>query len=241
MCSDISARSGQLEIKVKIMGMQASEDRNTAIRVLLVDDHVILRQGLCLMLSEEDDFEVVGEAGTGKEALHLATQFKPDIALLDIYLGTSNGLDVAKQILHGSPETRIVMFTGFNDEELLFNAIRVGVHGYLQKTLPIEALLAALRAVHQGERVLGEPRAVTQVLNEFNRISKEQTRTRSGLNTTEIEIVRLAAQGCSNKEIAMRQFWSEITVKRKMQDIYRKLHVADRAQAVAEVMRRGLI
>lgn len=223
------------------MGMQTSEDRERLIRVLLVDDHVILRQGIRLMLNEEDDFEVVGEAGTGKEALNLAAQLQPDIALLDIYLGTANGLDVARQILHSSPDTRIVMFTGFSDEELLLNAIRVGVHGYLQKTLSIDGLLSALRTVYQGERVLGEPRAVTQVLNEFNRIAKEHTRIRSGLNTTEIEIVRLAAQGCSNKEIALRQFWSEITVKRKMQDIYRKLQVADRAQAVAEVMRRGLI
>jgi DNA-binding NarL/FixJ family response regulator len=223
------------------MVIQTSEDKNTLIRVLLVDDHAILRQGIRLMLSEEDDFEVVGEAGTGKEALNLTAQLQPDIVLLDIYLGASNGLDIAKQLQRLSPNSRIVIFTGFNDEELLFNAVRLGVHGYLQKTMSIDDLLSALRAVYQGERVLSEPRAVTQVLNEFNRITREQTRARSGLNTTEIEIVRLAAQGCSNKEIAMRQFWSEITVKRKMQDIYRKLQVADRAQAVAEVMRRGLI
>jgi len=211
------------------------------IRMLLVDDHEVLRQGLCLILAQEDDFEVVGEAGNGKAALTLAMELQPDIVLLDIYLGNSNGLDIARQILHISPETRIVIFTGFNDEDLLFNAIRLGVHGYLQKTISFENLVVALRAVKQGERVLGEPQAVTQVLNEFNRLTKEQNRARSGLNTAEIEIVRLAAQGYSNKEIAGRQFWSEITVKRKMQDIYRKLQVTDRAQAVAEVMRRGLI
>src|SRR5207245_5835162 len=102
-------------------------------------------------------------------------------------------------------------------------------------------LISPLRAVHQGERVIGDPHAVTQVLNEVNQITKPQIRLRSGLNTLEIEIVRLAAEGCSNKEIASRKFWSEITVKRKMQDIYRKLQVTDRAQAVAEAMRMGLI
>jgi DNA-binding NarL/FixJ family response regulator len=119
--------------------------------------------------------------------------------------------------------------------------MRIGVHGYLQKSLPISELLPALRAVYWGERVIGEPRAITQVLGEFERVTKEQERIRSGLTDIEIELVRLAAQGCSNKEIASRQFWSEVTVKRKMQDIYRKLQVTDRAQAVADAMRMGLI
>jgi DNA-binding NarL/FixJ family response regulator len=119
--------------------------------------------------------------------------------------------------------------------------MRIGVHGYLQKALPIDELLASLRAVYQGERVIGEPCAMTQLLTEFEKLTKEQERIRSGLSDLEIELVRLAAQGCSNREIASRQFWSEITVKRKMQDIYRKLQVTDRAQAVAETMRMGLI
>ena len=119
--------------------------------------------------------------------------------------------------------------------------MRIGVYGYLQKTLPTDELLAALRAVYRGERVVSEARAITRVLSEYERLTKEQERVRSGLNDLEIELVRLAAEGCSNKEIAARQFWSEVTVKRKMQDIYRKLQVSDRAQAVAEAMRMGLI
>ena len=223
---------------------QMSEQTNSAearIRILLVDDHEVLREGLCMILAEEDDFKVIGEAGSGKAALNLAMELQPDIVLLDIFLGTSNGLDIAKQLQRSCPNTHVVMFTGFDDEDLLFDAIRIGVHGYLQKTMPVHDLISALRAVQQGERVIGDPHAVTQVLNEFNRLTKTQNRLRSGLNTLEIEIVRLAAEGCSNKEIASRKFWSEITVKRKMQDIYRKLQVTDRAQAVAEVMRKGLI
>lgn len=211
------------------------------IRVLVVDDHEIVRKGICAMLGEQADFEVVGQAGTGNTAVALAMQLRPDIVLLDIFLGSTNGLDIAQQLMRGCPQTRIVILTGFTDEGHLFRAIRIGVHGYLQKALPIDELLAGLRSVYAGERVIGEPRAVTQLLGEFERVTKEQERIRSGLSDLEIELVRLAAEGCSNKEIAARQFWSEVTVKRKMQDIYRKLQATDRAQAVAEAMRMGLI
>jgi DNA-binding NarL/FixJ family response regulator len=220
---------------------QATQLAHTPVRVLVVDDHEIVRKGLCTMLSEQADFEVAGQAGTGNVAVALAMQLQPDIVLLDIFLGATNGLDIAQQLMRGCPQTRIVILTGFTDEGHLFRAIRIGVHGYLQKALPIDELLAALRSVYAGERVVGEPRAVTQLLGEFARLTKEQERIRSGLTDLEIELVRLAAEGCSNKEIAARQFWSEVTVKRKMQDIYRKLQATDRAQAVAEAIRMGLI
>ncbi len=184
---------------------------------------------------------VVGEASTGPETIALALQTLPAMLLLDIFLGTSNGLDIAQQLQRICPETRIVIFTGFLEDEYLFRAVRIGVHGYLQKSLPLEHLLAALRAISQGERVIGEPRAVTQILNEFSRMTREQERSRSGLSEREVELIRLAAEGCTNKEIASRCFWSEVTVKRKMQDIYRKLQAGDRAQAVAEAIRTGLI
>jgi DNA-binding NarL/FixJ family response regulator len=219
----------------------AKHSKPTPIRVLVVDDHEIVRKGLCTMLEEQDDFEVVGQASSGNLAVTLAMQLQPDIVLLDIFLGAFNGLDIAQQLQRACPKTRVVILTGLTDDGHLFRAMRIGVHGYLQKALPIDELLTALRAVQQGERVIGEPRAVTQVLGEFERLTKEQERVRSGLSDLEIELVRLAAAGCSNKEIASRQFWSEVTVKRKMQDIYRKLQVTDRAQAVAEAMRMGLI
>ncbi len=215
--------------------------QQAVIRVLVVDDHELIRRGLCAVLGEQEDFEVVGQAGTGNAAVMLAKQLKPDIVLLDIFLGNANGLDIAQQLQRGCPDTRIVIVTGYNDEGHLLRAMRIGVHGYLQKALPSGELLAALRSVYRGERVIGEPQAITRVLSEYERLTKEQERARSGLSDVEIELVRLAAEGCSNKEIAARQFWSEVTVKRKMQDIYRKLQVTDRAQAVAEAMRMGLI
>jgi DNA-binding NarL/FixJ family response regulator len=203
---------------------------------------VILRQGIGVLLNQEDDFEVIGEAENERTAVSLTMELKPDIVLVDMFLETSGALDTAKQLLRISPNTpRIVLYAGSNDEKLLFEAIRIGVHGYLQKTLSIDDLQRALRAVHRGERVLGESKAITQVVVEFHRLTKEQNRLKWGLDMKEIELMRLVSKGCTNREIGKQVYWSEVQVKRKMQDIYRKLQVSDRAQAVAEAMRHGLI
>jgi DNA-binding NarL/FixJ family response regulator len=223
------------------MVTQIAEQKDAPIRVLIVVDHVILRQGIRVLLNEEEDFEVVGEAENEKAALSLAMESKPDIVLVDMFLEASSGLDTAKQLLRCSPDTHIVLFAGSNDEKLLFEAIRIGVHGYLQKTLSIDDLRRALRAIQCGERVLGESEAITQVVIEFHRLAKEQHRLDRGLSTVEVELVQLASNGYTNKEIGKELFWSEVQVKRKMQDIYRKLQVTDRVQAVAEAMRHGLI
>jgi|SRR5258707_2727766 len=214
---------------------------STSIRIIVVADHVILRQGIRAMLHQENDFKVVGEAENGRIALRLVTELGPDIVLIDTSLEATNGLDIAQQLLRSSPNTRIILFAGSNDEKLLFEAMRIGIHGYLHKTLSIDDLQKALRAVQGGERVLSESQAVTQVLVEFHRLVKEQNRLNRGLSTTEIELIHLASKGYTNKEIGKQHFWSEVQVKRKMQDIYRKLQVSDRAQAVAEAMRQGLI
>jgi DNA-binding NarL/FixJ family response regulator len=217
------------------------EHVDTHIRVLVVDDHVLLRQGLREILSKEKDFQVVGEAEDERVAVSLSRELKPDIVLINLELDHSSGMDVAKQVLRNAPTTRVVLYAGSNDEKLLFEAVRIGVHGYLQKTLSIADLQRALRAVQCGERVLGESQAVTQVVIEFHRLAQEQNRLHWGLSAREVELVRLAAQGLTNKEIGKQVFWSEVQVKRKMQDIYRKLNVTDRAQAVAEAIRHSLI
>jgi len=227
-------------MQVETFATRASRQQ-AIIRVLVVDDHELIRRGLCAVFDEQEDFEVAGQTGTGNAAIILAKQLQPDIVLLDIFLGNANGLDIAQQLQRACPETRIVIMTGYTDDSHLLRAMRIGVHGYMQKALPTAELLEALRSIYRGERVIGEVRAMTRVLSEYERLTKEQERVRSGLTDLEIELIRLAAEGCSNKEIAARQFWSEVTVKRKMQDIYRKLQVTDRAQAVAEAMRMGLI
>jgi DNA-binding NarL/FixJ family response regulator len=223
------------------MQTQTLVSEKTAIRVLVVADHVILRQGIRVMLNDEDDFEVIGEAADEKVALGLTTELQPDIVLVDISLEITSGLDIAQQLLRSSPNTRVVLFAGSSDEQVLFEAIRIGVHGYLQRTLSIDDLGRALRAVQRGERVLGKSQAVTQVVVEFNRLIKEQNRLKRGLSMMEIELISLASKGCTNKEIGKQLFWSEVQVKRKMQEVYRKLQVTDRAQAVAVAMRQGLI
>src|SRR5260370_1603086 len=158
------------------MAIQALISENALIRILVVADHVILRQGILVLLNKEDDFDVVGEAEDGKTALMLTTELKPHIVLVDTCLEIASGLGIAQQLLRSSPSTRIVLFAGSNDENLLFEALRIGVHGYLQKTLSIDDLRKALRAVQCGERVLGESQAVTQMATEFHRLTKEQNR-----------------------------------------------------------------
>ena len=220
------------------------EDESTlfgCIRVLVLDSHPVLRTGLRAVLTRDAGFEIVGEAGTGEEALARALEVQPDMVLLDLCLGSENGLEIAKQLQRGCPQTHLVAFTASSSDDLLLDALRIGVHGYLPKTYAAPELLSALRAVQRGERVIGERHAVTQVLNEFNRLAHEQNFAHYRLGSKEIEIMRLASLGHSNKEIGSRVFWSEITVKRKMQDIYRKLQVTDRTQAVAEAIRLGLI
>jgi DNA-binding NarL/FixJ family response regulator len=150
-------------------------------------------------------------------------------------------LDIAKQLLRSLSDTRIVLFSGFEDENLLIDAVRIGVHGFLKKTLSIDDLASALRAIQRGERIVGDTGAITQVLEEFHRLTKANNRLLFKLNTAEIELVRLASEGCTNREIGTQLYWSEVQVKRKMQDIYKKLEVTDRAQAVAEAMRHGFI
>ena len=211
------------------------------IRVLIVDDCVILRQGICLLLNKDDDFKIVGEAENEQSALRLTKALQPDTVLLNNLFGKANGLNVAKQLLRSCPDVRIVLISGSDDESLLFHALRIGVYGYLHKTLSIGDVQKALRAAKRGERFLGKDQAITQLVMEFRRLTQENGRLCRGFTELDIDLVRLVSDGYSNREIGERLFWSEVQVKRKMQDIYRKLQVADRAQAVAEAMRLGLI
>ncbi|WP_201371622.1 MULTISPECIES: response regulator [Ktedonobacter] len=215
--------------------------KKVSVRLVVVADHIILRQGIQKMLNDKNDFEIVGETENGKAALELVAELAPDIVLIDISMETTNGLDIAKQLLRKPSNARIVLFAGPNDEKRLFEALSIGVHGYLQKTLSIDDMREALLAIQSGERVVGKSQAVTQIIVEFHRLAKEQNRLSRGLSSIEIELIHLVSKGYTNKEIGQQHFWSEVQVKRKMQDIYRKLQVTDRAHAVAEAMRQGLI
>ncbi len=210
------------------------------IRVLVVDDHPVVRHGLRSLLANHDDIQIVGEAGSASEAFQMASSAHPDVVLLDIRMPGYSGIDVAQQLRRAHPTLRVLILTAYEDDEYLFGALRAGAHGYLLKSSSHDVLASAIRAVHRGERLLS-PGLVDRVLKEFEDLAKERAHHESGLSDQELQVLRHIAEGATNKEIAERMFWSEVTVKRKVEDIFAKLNVANRAQAVAEAIRRGLI
>lgn len=210
------------------------------IRVLVVDDHPVVRHGLRSLLANHDDIRVVGEAASTSEVLQMVSSTNPNVVLLDIRMPGSSGIDMAQQIRRTFPDVRVIILTAYEDDEYLFGALRAGAHGYLLKSTSHDVLASAIRSVHQGERLLS-PALVDRVLKEFEGLAKERARHESGLSDQELQVLRHIAEGATNKEIAEQMFWSEVTVKRKVEDIFSKLSVSNRAQAVAEAIRRGLI
>ncbi len=212
-------------------------------RVLIVDDHPLFCDGLQALLARAEHLEVVGKAQTSNEALAFTRQLKPDIILLDITLdnNTVSGLDLIHRLRRIRSDVKIAILTGHSESEYLMNALRQDVQAYLVKDMSSSALLTAIEQVRAGERVLPNPQHLTIALTKLGQVIQERDRAHSGLNDKEIEMLRLAAQGHNNKEIGAYEFWSEITVKRKMQAIYRKLGVSSRAQAVAEAIQLGFI
>lgn len=209
--------------------------------VLVVEDHPLYADGLRAVLENSSTLALVGIASTGAQALALARRCQPDLVLLDISLGQTNGLDLVNQLRRASPDCKIVVLTAHEERALVMTAMRLGVHAYLTKDASGEQITSTLEQVYRGERRIGSPQLLTDVLTEFSHLIKQHERDRMGLTDLEVEVLRLAATGMNNKDIGAHQFWSEITVKRKMQDIYRKLGVKNRAQAVAEAIRLGFI
>jgi two-component system, NarL family, response regulator DevR len=209
-------------------------------RVIIVDDHSMVRQGLHSLLSQYSDIQVVGEAEGGPAALELIDKLQPDIVLLDIRLTTSTGLDLARELRRAQSKSRIIILTSYDDEGYLLQAAQAGVHGYLLKSASAESLAEAIRAVHAGERRLS-PTLLGTVLRQFEDLATEKVRQESGLSAEEIDVLHLISEGATNKEIAAELYWSEISVKRKLQDIFAKLGVSSRLQAAVEAVRRGLV
>ncbi|MDE3088046.1 MAG: response regulator transcription factor [Chloroflexota bacterium] len=210
------------------------------VRVLIVDDHPIVRQGVRSVLANHSDIQVVGEAENAATLFAILDALKPDVVLLDIRMPGQNGIEITQRLKHESPEIKIIILSTYDDEEFLFGALRAGAEGYLLKSASNEVLASAIRQVGRGERLLSQP-LVGKVMREFQDLAREKTRADSGLSDQELEVLRMIASGATNKEIAERLFWSEVTVKRKVQDILEKMGVANRAQAVAEASKRGLL
>lgn len=203
----------------------------TPLRLLLVDDHFVVRSGLAASLALEDDMQVIAEANDGKEAVAAFESGKPDIVLMDLQMGEAGGIEAVTRICQDHPDARILVFSSFARDEDIYRAIRAGALGYLQKAAPREDLLEAIRQVADGKRYL--PREIAQRL--ADRLSRPEPSPR------EREVLALIARGRSNKEVASDLGLSEDTVKRHVSNLMAKLGAQDRTQAVTEALRRGLI
>jgi DNA-binding NarL/FixJ family response regulator len=212
-------------------------------RIMIVDDHPTFCEGLAALLERTDDFEIAEKVWSSSAALAAARDLQPEIILLDVALGSdqTSGLDLVHQLRRICRHVKIAILTGSSLQEHLMTALRNGVEAYLMKDLAPHALVAAVRQVRDGERVIGSPQHLTYALAQLQEIVQARARVDCGFTDAELEMLRLAAAGHNNREIAAQQFWSEITVKRKMQSVYRKLGVSTRAQAVAEAIRRGFV
>lgn len=234
-----------MSIEANREGGQAAPESELApsrhARVVLVEDHPVYCAGLRALFNDDEGFQIVGQAVDGDAALALVRSYQPDVVLLDIGLGDANGLDLVSQLRRICPNVRVAVLTAHHEREYLLTAVRLGVHAFIQKDLPGHDIVAVVRQVLKGERVVAQPTALTTVLTEFSQLLQERERDRSKLTTQELEILRLAAAGLRNKDIGAHQFLSEVTIKRKLQDIYRKLNVSGKASAVAEAIRLGWI
>lgn len=213
--------------------------KTTPIRVLLTDDHAIVRKGVRALLATEPDIKVVGEACSGAEAVAQAEVLRPDVILMDLVMPELDGIEATRQIIAKLPGTRILVLTSFAADEKVFPAIKAGALGYLLKDSGPEELVRAIRQVHQGEPSL-EPSIARKVLLELSHPPTQKSLTADPLTERELDILRHVAQGCSNKEIAMKLTVSELTVRTHVSNILGKLHLASRTQAALYALQKGI-
>jgi NarL family two-component system response regulator LiaR len=209
-----------------------------AIRLLIADDHAVVRKGLRTLFMSEEDLELVGEAADGIEAVLKARALKPDVILLDMLMPRLDGLGAIQQIKQENPAARILILTSFAEDDKVFPAIKAGALGYLLKDASPEQLVQAVRDVHHGKSSL-DPTVALKLIRELNRPSISPTMSES-LSERELEVLKLVAQGRTNQEIADRLVISERTVGNHIGAILSKLHLANRTQAALYALREGL-
>lgn len=215
------------------------------IRILLVDDQALFREGLSTLLSVYDDLEIIGEVNNGQEAIDFVVQDQPDVILMDLRMPVLDGVAATRQICADFPKSRIIVLTTFDDDEHVFDGLRAGAVGYLLKDVPSEKLVEAIRATAAGQSFL-QPSIAAKVVAEFTRISDApptdpQAALVEPLSDRELEILELIATGASNKEIARKLYITEGTVKNHVTNILGKLGVRDRTQAAIKAKDMGII
>ena len=215
-----------------------------SIKILLVDDQPLFREGLRTLLSVHADFDVVGEAGNGSEALRLARALRPAVVLMDLQMPLLDGVAATRRLHEEQPDCRVIVLTTFDDDEMVFDGLRAGAVGYLLKDAPSEKLAEAIRVAARGETFL-QPSVAAKVVAEFARLTRKTSESAGSLteplSERELEILRLIAKGASNREIAGLLFLAEGTVKNHVTNILGKLDVRDRTQAAIKAKDSGLI
>jgi len=216
----------------------------TAVRVLLVDDQALFREALAVLLGVRDDIEVVGEAGNGAEALDRAAELRPEVVLMDLRMPVLDGVAAIRRLRVEHPEVRVIALTTFDDDEDVFAALRAGAVGYLLKDVSSTQLVEAVLAAARDEAVL-QPSVAAKVLAQFARLPLAEPEQPQPLVTPlserELDVLRLLADGRSNKEIASRLFLAEGTVKNHVTNVLAKLNARDRTQAALRARSLGLI
>ncbi len=215
------------------------------IRIMLVDDQALFREGLETLLSVHKDMQVVGQASNGQEAVEAAGKLKPDVVLMDVRMPVLDGVRATRLLKDNLPQCKVIVLTTFDDDKYIFDALRTGAVGYLLKDVPSALLVDAIRAAARGESIL-EPSVAAKVIAEFTRVSSMVPAAQMGqlvepLSEREQEILVLIARGSSNKEIARQLFIAEGTVKNHVTHILGKLGVRDRTQAALKAKELGLL
>jgi two-component system, NarL family, response regulator DevR len=218
--------------------MNTEQDSGQQLRLLVVDDHEVVRQGLVAMLDRRPTLQVVAEAGTAAESIEMARRFKPDLVVMDVRLPDGSGIEACREIRAEHPETKVVILTSYPDEEAVFSAIIAGASGYLLKQVRGRDLVGALEAVGRGQSLL-DPAVTEKVLDRVRRIATSgATDELAQLTAQEQRILLLVAEGKTNKEIATEVFLSDKTVKNYVSSILSKLNLQRRAQAAAFIAKR---
>lgn len=211
------------------------------VRILLVDDHEVVRLGLKSLLERRSGFQVVAEAGTAEEAVKMALAHQPDIVLMDIRLPGRSGIDACKRITGQLPDTSVIMLTSYAEDKMLFSAIRAGASGYVLKQIGSEDLVKAIEAAGRGEASL-DPALTQRVFAEVRRAIHEQEASAfTGLTPQEMRVLALVADGKTNREIAETLFLGEGTVRNYVSSILSKLHVQNRAEAAAYAVKHHIV
>ncbi|HEU5198388.1 MAG TPA: response regulator transcription factor [Ktedonobacterales bacterium] len=212
---------------------------STVIRILVADDHPIVRDGLVAILSTQADFDVVGEAATGLETVQQAEALKPDVILLDLEMPELDGVEAIRRMRDTNPDIRVIVFTAFDTDERILNAVRAGARGYLLKGVPREEVFQAIRVVHAGDSLL-QPIVASKLLRQVSQ-GHDASVMLEALTPRELDVLRLLARGLENKEIALELVISERTVKFHVSSILSKLGAGNRTEAVALAAQQGLI